>query len=64
MTITEMVSIMLSAENGAKIEMRRKYTPGMKYSSSRRWFPDDDPSWDWETIEYRVAEFPQEQDDE
>jgi hypothetical protein len=56
MTITEMVAVMLSYENGAKIEFRNEYLP--------EWTPVESPSFNWGWSEYRIAEFPQDQDDE
>jgi hypothetical protein len=56
MTITEMVAIMLAYENGAKIEFRNDDVP--------EWSPIEEPSFLWGWSEYRVAEFPQEQDGE
>ena len=57
--ITEMVAVMLAAENGAKIQVRVKWQP-------EQWadYPEGvEPAWNWHSCEYRVAEFPQEQDD-
>ena len=56
MTITEMCAVMLAHENGAKIEFR--------WIDSETWYPALPPGWNWTAFEYRVAEFPQEQDDE
>jgi hypothetical protein len=56
MTITEMVAVMLAAENGAKIQVCVKWQP-------EQWLdlPEDLlPAWDWSRCEYRVAKFPQE----
>jgi len=52
--ITEMCAVMLAAENGAKIEIL----------NGHEWQEITDPVWNWGISEYRVAEFPQEQDDE
>jgi hypothetical protein len=54
MNITEMVAVMLAYENGAKIEMSCFY--------DELWTPIDQPTWNWSVCEYRVAEFPEEQD--
>ena len=50
---------MLAAENGAKIQVHVKWHP-------EQWLDLPEnllPAWDWGRCEYRVAEFP-EQDDE
>ena len=54
--ITEMCAVMLAYENGAKIEFRS--------GDVTEWTPIEPPNFNWGISEYRVAEFPQEQDDE
>jgi len=56
MNITEMTAVMLAYENGAAIEFRH---PG-----ENDWFSSISPVFNWGICEYRVAEFPQEQDDD
>lgn len=48
--ITYMTAVMLSALNGAKIEMRVRRT------LKRQWYPVDNPSWNWDMHDYRVAQ--------